>query len=329
MTTPRPRPIIQATDLTKYYGTHLAVDGISFAVRQGEILGLLGPNGAGKSTTIRMVTGYLRPTSGTIHIAGHDIQEDPLAAKRLVGYLPELAPIYPEMLAYEYLRYVARVRAIPTRDIIGEIRRVAGLCGLDGVMHQAFNELSRGYRQRVGLAHAIIGDPEILILDEPTSGLDPNQIVEIRAFIKDVGKEKTVIFSSHILSEVEAICDRIVIIDRGKIATDSSPKALKRSTRGGIVLRVTLENAHFPDVEAALSAITGVTEVEQLSDDDADEETITVRIVCDEPARRIVNRKIQSQEWVILELDVEETSMEDAFRSLTGHERVEGKIDGR
>jgi ABC-2 type transport system ATP-binding protein len=325
----RPTPIIQAKNLTKSYGSHLAVDGISFTVRSGEILGLLGPNGAGKSTTIRMVTGYLRPTSGTIHIAGHDIQEEPLAAKRLVGYLPESAPIYPEMLAYEYLRYVARIRAVPERDIAGELHRVADLCGLGGVMHQAFNELSRGYRQRVGLAHAIIGDPEILILDEPTSGLDPNQIVEIRSFIKDIGREKTVIFSSHILSEVEAICDRIVIVHRGKIAADSSPAALKSSMRGSCVLRVTLENARYPAVEAALSPIGGVATVEQVSDRSAGAGAVKVRIVCDEPARRAIYHRIRSEEWVILELDVEENSMEDAFRALTGHDRIEGKIDGR
>ena len=277
-----------------------------------------------------MVTGYLRPSAGTIRIAGHDIVEEPLATKRMVGYLPESAPIYPEMLAYEYLRYVARVRAVPGREIPGEVRRVAGLCGLDGVMHRAFNELSRGYRQRVGLAHAIIGDPEVLILDEPTSGLDPNQIVEIRSFIKDIGKEKTVIFSSHILSEVEAICDRIVIVHRGKVAANSSPEALKRSMRGSMVLRVTLENAGYLDVQAALSAVGGVHEVGRVTDyGSSSDGTVTVRIVCDEPARRAVYKRIRAEEWVILELDVEENSMEDAFRELTGHGRIGGKIGGR
>ena len=330
MTTPSKTPIIQVKDLTKYYGSHLAVEDIDFTVRQGEILGLLGPNGAGKSTTIRMVTGYLRPSAGRIHIAGHDIVEEPLVTKHMVGYLPESAPIYPEMVVYEYLCYVARVRGVPEREITDEIRRVAGLCGLNSVMHQAFNELSRGYRQRVGLAHAIIGDPEILILDEPTSGLDPNQIVEIRGFIKDIGKEKTVIFSSHILSEVEAICDRIVIIHRGKIAADSTPEALKRSMRGSLVLLVTLENARFPKVQTALAAVGGVSEVGRVTDHgSASDGSVTVRIICDEQARRAVYRRIRSEEWVVLELHVEENSMEDAFRELTGHGRTKGKIGGR
>ena len=324
------KPIIQATGLTKYYGEHLAVDDITFSVRQGEILGLLGPNGAGKSTTIRMITGYLRPTGGKITVAGNDILEEPLVTKQSIGYLPESAPVYPEMLAYEYLRYVARIRNVPGEQISDEIRRVAGLCGLNPVMHQAFTELSRGYRQRVGLAHAIIGDPEILILDEPTSGLDPNQIVEIRSFIKDIGKEKTVIFSSHILSEVEAICDRIVIIHQGKIAADSSPAALKRSMRGNMVLVVTLVNARFPDVQAGLAALSGGSNVERVTDQgSASDGALTVRIVCNEESRREVYRRIRSADWIIMELRVEQNSMEDAFREFTGHSRVKGKINGR
>ena len=322
-------PIIRAQGLTKAYGSHLAVDNIGFAVKRGEILGLLGPNGAGKSTTIRMVTGYLRPTAGSIHIAGQNIEEEPLASKQLLGYLPESAPLYPEMLAYDYLRYVARVRAVPDRDIMDELHRVADLCGLNEAMHQAFSELSRGYRQRVGLAHAIIGDPEILILDEPTSGLDPNQIVEIRSFIKNIGKDKTIIFSSHVLSEVEAICDRIVIIYRGKIVADSTPAALKQSLNRGSVLRITLENTSYPDVQAALSSLGGVTEVRDVSEPSSDEGTVTVRVSCDDAARSAISRKIRERDWGILQLDVEENSMEDAFRALTGHDQLKGKIDGR
>jgi ABC-2 type transport system ATP-binding protein len=330
MTRSKGKSIIQAKGLTKYYGAHLAVDDISFSVQQGEILGLLGPNGAGKSTTIRMITGYLRPSAGTITVVGNDILEEPLITKELIGYLPESAPIYPEMLAYEYLTYVARIRNIPESEILGEIRRVAGLCGLNPVMHQAFNELSRGYRQRVGLAHAIIGDPEILILDEPTSGLDPNQIVEIRSFIKDIGRKKTVIFSSHILSEVEAICDRILIIHQGQIAADSTPAALKRSMRGTMVLVVTLENARFPDVQGGLLALGGVSNVERVTDrGSASDGSLTVRIVCNEESRRDVYRRIRSADWIIMELQVEQNSMEDAFREFTGHSRVKGKIDGR
>jgi ABC-2 type transport system ATP-binding protein len=320
---------VRVQGLSKRYGSHLAVDNISFAVKRGEILGLLGPNGAGKSTTIRIVTGYLRPSAGSVHIAGQNIEEEPLESKQLLGYLPESAPLYPEMLVYDYLRYVARVRAVPDRDIMDELHRVADLCGLNEAMHQAFNELSRGYRQRVGLAHAIIGDPEILILDEPTSGLDPNQIVEIRSFIKNIGKDKTIIFSSHVLSEVEAICDRIVIIYRGKIVADSTPAALKQSLNTGSVLRITLENASFSDVQAALSSLGGVSEVRDVTEPSSDQGTVTVRVTCDDAARSAISRKIREQAWGILQLDVEENSMEDAFRALTGHDQVKGKIDGR
>lgn len=322
-------PIVRVQGLSKRYGAHLAVDDISFSVKRGEILGLLGPNGAGKSTTIRIVTGYLRPSAGSVHIAGQNIEEEPLESKRLLGYLPESAPLYPEMLVYDYLRYVARVRAVPDRDIMDELHRVADLCGLNEAMHQAFNELSRGYRQRVGLAHAIIGDPEILILDEPTSGLDPNQIVEIRSFIKNIGKDKTIIFSSHVLSEVEAICDRIVIIYRGTIVADSTPAALKQSLTTGSVLRITLENASFSEVQAALSSLGGVSEVRDVTEPSSDQGTVTVRVTCDDAARSAISRKIGEQEWGILQLDVEENSMEDAFRALTGHDEVKGKIDGR
>lgn len=322
--------MIQAKNLTKYYGSLCAVDNISFTVPRGEILGLLGPNGAGKTTTMRMVTGFLRQTSGSISIAGRNIAEEPLIGKRLVGYLPEFAPLYAEMMVYDYLRYVARLRNVPEADVLGEIRRVAELCGLGEVMHQAFHELSRGYRQRVGLGHAIIGDPEILILDEPTSGLDPNQIVEIRSLIKNIGKEKTVIFSTHVLSEAEAACDRIVIIHKGRIVSDGTPAALRQSLRGGSTLLLTLENTTYPEVEAALSALSGVAEVSNLAaESGTDDQTVRIRIVCDEEARRTLHRRINAEDWVLLELNVERQSMEDAFRELTEHNELKGKIDGR
>lgn len=332
--------MIQAKNLTKYYGSHCAVDNISFTVPKGEILGLLGPNGAGKTTTMRMVTGFLRPTSGSISIADRSIAEESLESKRLVGYLPEFAPLYAEMMVYNYLRYVARVRQVDESRIPDEIRRVAELCGLTDVMHQAFQELSRGYRQRVGLAHAIIGDPEILIFDEPTSGLDPNQIVEIRSLIKNIGKEKTVIFSTHVLSEAEATCDRIVIIHRGRIVSDSTPSALRQSLKGGSMVQITLENATYEAVESALSPLNGVVEVtnagaRRLSErgpserGTAEENIVQIRVSCDEEARRSVYRRIKSEDWILLELKVERQSMEDAFRELTEHNELKGKIDGR
>lgn len=320
--------MIQARNLTKYYGSHRAVNNINFDLDAGEILGLLGPNGAGKSTTMRMVTGFLRPTSGTIRIAGHSVTEESLACRRLVGYLPEFAPLYTEMVVYDYLRFVARIRNVEERSILEEVRRVAALCGLAEVMHQAFHELSRGYKQRVGLAHAIIGDPEILILDEATSGLDPNQIVEIRTLIKTIGKKKSVIFSTHSLGEAEATCDRIVIIHNGGIVADSTPKALRQSLRGNSVLNLTLENATFAAVESALSQLEGITEITEIGGQDQDDDLVRIRILCDDEARRAVHRRIKSEDWMLLELSAENQSLEAVFRELTEHVDDSGLSNG-
>ncbi|HOS96969.1 MAG TPA: ATP-binding cassette domain-containing protein [Deltaproteobacteria bacterium] len=214
--------MIHVEKLTKYYGDFCAVNGIDLDVRTGEITGLLGPNGAGKTTTLRMLTGYLEPTSGTIRVDRHDTSTDMLSIKRLMGYLPESAPLYHNMLVYDYLDYVARIRGLADGKKDERIRAMADLCGLRGIMHKPVGELSKGLKQRVGLAHAMIDDPQVLVLDEPTSGLDPNQIVEIRDIIRTIGRDKTIILSTHILSEAEATCDRIVIIDRGRIVADGS-----------------------------------------------------------------------------------------------------------
>ena len=221
--------MIQVKNLTKYYSDLCAVDQISLDIQQREILGLLGPNGAGKTTTLRMLTGFLQPTSGSIHVKDYSIDEHPLEIKKILGYLPESAPLYHDMLVYDYLNYVADIRGIDKDRKMKRIRKLADLCGINEVMHQPIDVLSKGYKQRVGLAHAMMNDPEILVLDEPTSGLDPNQIVEIRQIIKQIGKEKTIILSTHILSEAEATCDRVVIINRGKIVADGSTESLKQS----------------------------------------------------------------------------------------------------
>ena len=221
--------MIQVENLTKYYRDLCAVDQISLSIQKGEILGLLGPNGAGKTTTLRMLTGFLQPTAGNIHVKEYSIDEHPLEIKKILGYLPESAPLYHDMLVYDYLNFVADIRGIDKAHKLSRIRQLSDLCGINEVMHQPIDELSKGYKQRVGLAHAMMNDPEILVLDEPTSGLDPNQIVEIRQIIKQIGKEKTIIFSTHILSEAEATCDRVVIIDRGKIVADGSTESLKES----------------------------------------------------------------------------------------------------
>lgn len=223
--------MIKFENLTKYYGELCAVDNVSFEVKKGEILGFLGPNGAGKTTTYRILTGYLQATSGTIKVKDYDIHAHQLEIKKLIGYLPESAPIYHDMLVYDYLNYVADIRGIPADEKLDHIKELANLCSLNEVMHMSVNELSKGYRQRVGIAHALMGDPEILVLDEPTVGLDPNQIADTREIIKRIGKEKTIIFSTHILSEAEATCDRVIIIDKGKVAADYTIDELRELTK--------------------------------------------------------------------------------------------------
>lgn len=223
--------MIKVENLTRYYGEFCALDHVNFEVQKGEILGFLGPNGAGKTTTYRILTGYLQATSGTIKVKEYDIREDQLEIKKLIGYLPESAPIYHDMLVYDYLNYIADIRGVSESDKLPNIKALADLCSLNEVMHKAVNQLSKGYRQRVGIAHALMGSPEILVLDEPTVGLDPNQIVDTREIIKRIGKEKTIIFSTHILSEAAATCDRFVIINKGKLVAELSSNQLKELTK--------------------------------------------------------------------------------------------------
>ncbi len=222
--------MIQVIELSKDYGDVKALNRVSFEVKKGEILGLLGPNGAGKTTTYRILTGYLKPTSGTIKVKDFDILTDIIEIKRMIGYLPESAPIYKDMLVYDYLNYIADIRGVKSSEKLSHIKELADICRLNDVMHKAIDELSKGYRQRVGIAHALMGDPDILVLDEPTSGLDPNQIVETREIIKRIGKEKTIIFSTHILSEAEATCDRVIIMDEGEIKADDTIEHLKKTS---------------------------------------------------------------------------------------------------
>jgi len=309
--------MIQADHLTKYYNDFCAVDSISLDIRKGEILGLLGPNGAGKTTTLRMLTGYFKPTRGTIKVKDFNSSEHPLAIKQLMGYLPESAPLYHNMLVYDYLEYVAEIRGIPPERRLTRIRELCDLCGLHNIMHKPISELSKGLKQRVGLAHAMMSDPEILILDEPTSGLDPNQIVEIRDIIKEIGREKTVILSTHILSEAEATCDRIVIINKGKIIANGSADELKQSADSSRTLYVTLNNAEFTHVQSALTTIDGVTAVDRV-DSEADGH-LAVRLTCtpDNDLREAVYRRIKETDWLLMEFRQDTRTLETIFRELT------------
>jgi ABC-2 type transport system ATP-binding protein len=308
--------MIHVEDLTKYYGDLCAVDHISLDIRRGEILGLLGPNGAGKTTVLRMLTGYLRPTEGAIRVKDYAIDDNPLEIKRLVGYLPESAPLYRDMLVYDYLNYVADIREIEAKEKHRRVRNMAELCGLNEVMHQPIGELSKGYNQRVGLAHAMMKDPEILILDEPTSGLDPNQIAEIRDIIRRIGKEKTIIISTHILSEAEATCNRVVIINRGKIVADGSTETLGQSTNQGNLITVALQNADIESVERELRSILGIEDISTLNEQG---DTLELRIACRYPEdlRGEIYKRIKETNWVLLEFHQETRSLEAIFRSLT------------
>jgi ABC-2 type transport system ATP-binding protein len=310
--------MIHAENLTKYYDTFCAVDGINFDIEKGEIIGLLGPNGAGKTTTLRMLTGYFAPSAGDIRVKDVSVRENPLAAKSQIGYLPESAPLYKSMLVYDYLDHIARIHGLTGNAKDKRLKELADICGLYGIMHKTIDTLSKGLKQRVGLAHAMMSDPEILVLDEPTSGLDPNQIVEIREIIRKIGQEKTVILSTHILSEAEATCDRIVIINKGKIIADGSTHDIKaRSGQGGDQIRMTLLNADFEAVRSRLEALPGVRQVQRTSGDSADE--LAVEVICrdrDDP-RPDLFAAVKTTDWVLIELHREAKTLETIFRELT------------
>jgi ABC-2 type transport system ATP-binding protein len=308
--------MIEITELTKFYGDLCALDHIRLSIRKGEILGLLGPNGAGKTTLLRILTGYLAPTNGGVTAMGFSIDENPLEIKKFIGYLPEEAPLYKDMLVYDYLNYIAAVRGITGDKKNRRIRELAEICGLAEVMHRSIHELSKGYKQRVGLAHAMMSDPEILILDEPTSGLDPNQIVEIRDIIKVIGVEKTVVLSTHILSEVEATCDRVVIINQGKIVADGSTAELKQSSEAEYALNLILRGAKHEDAKELLSPIEGVSEVREIGTANGD---LSLRLICGtaNDIRDEVYGRIKQKDWVLLEFTQETKSLEKIFRELT------------
>lgn len=308
--------MIQVENLTKYFHRLCAVDQINFDIEKGEIIGLLGPNGAGKTTTLRMLTGYLQPSSGNIRVKGLNIDKHILEIKKVLGYLPESAPLYHDMLVFDYLNYVAAIRQINGNKKLARIRHLADLCGINEVMHQPIGELSKGYKQRVGLAHAMMNDPEVLVLDEPTSGLDPNQIVEIRKIIKEIGKEKTIILSTHILSEAEATCDRIVIISQGKIVADGSAENLKKTTRGQNIMRLCVQNADFKSVQETLAGIQGLENIKRVSETDS---LLNINLSYSSTAdlRPEVYRRIKETDWVLLEFHQETQSLENIFRELT------------
>jgi ABC-2 type transport system ATP-binding protein len=308
--------MIHVENLTKTFGEVCAVDHITLDILKGQILGLLGPNGAGKTTTLRMLTGFLRPSSGTIRVKDLSIEDHSLEIRKLLGYLPESAPLYHDMLVYDYLTYVADIREVEKKSRIGRLREMADLCGLNEVMHKPVAELSKGYKQRVGLAHAMMKDPEILIFDEPTSGLDPNQIVEIREIIRKIGKEKTVILSTHILSEAEATCDRVVIINQGKIVADGNMESLKESASGDYSIHLSLKNADIASVQEKLRDLIGITRISPLEGESG---LLRVKLSCrsSEDLRAQVYERIKETNWILIEFYEETQSLENIFQKLT------------
>jgi ABC-2 type transport system ATP-binding protein len=313
--------IVEARSISKQFGATRAVDGVSFSVARGEVVGFLGPNGAGKSTTMKILTGYLRPSAGSAVVGGIDVAEDPQAAKRLIGYLPENAPLYDEMMVIDFLELVADLRGVPAHARRERLRTICGNCGLGDVLGKNIGHLSKGYRQRVGLAQAMVHNPDVLILDEPTSGLDPNQIVEIRELIKELGREKTVILSTHILPEVQASCGRIIIINAGRLVADDTPDVLMGAD-GSAVIRVlakgrdgTLLNEGV--VRAALTAIPGVANVDALPGEGDGTIAFRIRTAAGaDPREGIFHAAVQTG-FVLLDLHRERVSLEDTFRQLT------------
>jgi ABC-2 type transport system ATP-binding protein len=301
-------------NLTKVYGSQKAVDNISFRVRTGEVLGFLGPNGAGKTTTMKAITTYLLPNEGSISVGQFTLRDQSEEIRKHIGYLPENNPLYQEMPVLDYLRYVAELQGIEKPKIRKRILEMVRLCGLEGEKHKNIAELSKGYKQRVGLAQALIHDPDVLILDEPTAGLDPNQIVEIRELIKKIGKEKTVILSSHILAEVEATCDRILIISKGKIVADGTAEELRKRAHGKEILKVRIEDGEPNSVFKALQSLDTVETADFVKHED---HTYEITSKNEFSSRRAIFSLCVKNGWALTGMSSIETKLEDIFRELT------------
>jgi ABC-2 type transport system ATP-binding protein len=301
-------------NITKKYGAQKAVDNISFHVKTGEVLGFLGPNGAGKTTTMKMLTGLIAPNSGKATIGNYSVKDNPEDVKKLIGYLPENNPLYLDMAVIDYLEFTAALQGVPKGSIKERIYEMIRTCGLNAEKHKKIGELSKGYRQRVGLAQAMIHDPQVLILDEPTTGLDPNQIVEIRKLIKELGKQKTVILSTHILPEVEATCDRILIISKGKIVADGTSENLRKQSQGRELLRVRIEEGKRDDIIRALQTLDQVGLVDPIRGID---NCYEVQSKNEYSNRRAIFQLCVKNNWFLTEMTPVETKLEDLFRDLT------------
>jgi len=319
--------MIQVENLVKAFGAKLAVNDVSFVVERGEVLGFLGPNGAGKSTTMRMVTGFIPPTSGTIKVGGYDVLDNPLPAKRLIGYLPENAPGYADMTVQGFLSFAAELRGLHGAARRSAIDRAVELCFLDNVRYQVIDTLSKGYKHRTGLAQSLIHDPDVLIMDEPTDGLDPNQKHEVRNLIKHMGEKKAIVFSTHILEEVEAACSRVIIIDRGRIVANGTPDELKARAPNAGAAWLRVRGTPAAALADRLSGIAHATNTEILKDEAG---SVEIRVYPDKagPGGRLISEVAAlaaQQKWQIEDLHTEEGRLDEVFRAITLPDTVKGQ----
>ena len=319
--------MIEVKNLTKRYGATVAVNDVSFDAKAGEVLGFLGPNGAGKTTTMRILTCYLSADAGTAKVAGYDVFEESIEVRKQIGYLPESAPLYTDMGVLDYLNFIAQIRNIPKSQRKERIREVIDICGLEKVIQKDVGELSKGYRQRLGLSQALIHAPSILILDEATSGLDPNQIIEIRNLIKEIGKEKMIIFSSHILPEVSATCSRILIINEGRLVANGTPEELAGRAKGQEVVHISIRGPR-EEIEAKLDDLSFVSDFKCVK---ADDEILGYRISSQQGnnAAEEIFQFVVNNHWSLTELRQETVSLEDVFLQLTSSESTDVMSNGK
>ena len=318
--------MIEVQHVTKRYGPVAAVDDVSFRVEAGQILGFLGPNGAGKTTTMRVLTGYLPPTEGTATIAGFDVLEEPIEVKRRTGYLPESPPLYPDMTVREYLTFIARINRLPAAERPSRIDRVMERTSVGDVADRHCSKLSKGYRQRVGLAQAILHNPDVLILDEPTAGLDPKQIIETRELIKELAGDHTIILSTHILPEVAQTCERVVIINKGRVVAEDSPDNLTGRLHGAVTIQLQIDTLGA-DPTSALQAVPGVASV-SVDEPGSDGRTVEVQSAQDVDVRRDIANAVVSNGWGLLEMRRARLSLEEIFLQLTTAEDEAGEDAG-
>lgn len=318
--------MIEVKNVTKKFGNFTAVDNITFTVNDGEVVGFLGPNGAGKSTTMNMITGFTEPTEGTIIIDGYDIQKKPLKAKKCIGYMPEGVPLYSELTVKEFVTYIAELKGMPRNEKKEKVNEVLEETGLTDVSKKLIRNLSRGYRQRVSLAGALIGDPKVIILDEPTVGLDPRQIADIRKLIKDLGKKHTVILSSHILSEVSQICEKVIIINKGKIVAIDTPENLEKKTQNKNIILITVEDKkdNMKDIK---NAIPEISECKFIKDNDDGTKQYEISSNDDTEIRKKLFDILPKKDITIFELKKVESSLEDAFMVLI-NAKEEKNVEG-